>query len=194
MVIAAERELDAALHSAIGELAAAQRGARGGGLVEELMATAPTELAKLELSTRALADRVGMQRVFAEEVSGAVRAMDVQKARLELALKCVDDIIELTKGSAAHEVNTQQIDWAGGEVLELSLRKAIKAQDEAEVARLVKLAAPLGEGQHCQSAWSKPQLGDEVCQRLNAQIPSCAFHVTTVWTVDCCVGKYWGHS
>ena len=145
MVIAAERELDAALHSAIGELAAAQRGARGGGLVEELMATAPTELAKLELSTRALADRVGMQRVFAEEVSGAVRAMDVQKARLELALKCVDDIIELTKGSAAHEVNTQQIDWAGGEVLELSLRKAIKAQDEAEVARLVKLAAPLGE-------------------------------------------------
>ena len=65
---------------------------------------------------------------------------------------------------------------------------------QQEYQAILQLAAPLGEGQHCQSAWSKPQLGDEVCQRLNAQIPSCAFHVTTVWTVDCCVGKYWEHS
>ena len=142
--VLAERELDAALCAKFVELAGEQR-SRSSDLVEALIASAPTELLELETSTKALAERLALQRAFAEEVSGAVREMDTQKARLERALKCVDDIIELTKGSSAHEVDTRQLDWAGGEVLELSLRRAITAEDSGEIARLVRLAAPLGE-------------------------------------------------
>eukprot|EP01046_Picozoa_sp_COSAG06_P039934 COSAG06_NODE_4777_length_3961_cov_8.311823_3_plen_255_part_00 len=64
---------------------------------------------------------------------------------------------------------------------------------QQEYLAILQVAAPLGEAVACQSALSKPSLGDQICAQLNAQIPSCAFSMNTVWVKEC-GGEYWEYS
>lgn len=58
---------------------------------------------------------------------------------------------------------------------------------------IVQLAGALGQPNPCQNAFSKPSLGDEVCQQLNSQVISCIFSMVTVWVKEC-AGEYWEHN
>ena len=62
-----------------------------------------------------------------------------------------------------------------------------------EYEAIVAIAAPLGRPIPCQNGFSKPRLGDEICQQLNAQVLACTFSMNTVWVQEC-AGKYWEYS
>lgn len=64
---------------------------------------------------------------------------------------------------------------------------------QQEYQTIVQLAAPLGVPVYCQNAFSKPSLGDQICQQLNATVPSCSFSMHTAWVKEC-AGEYWEYS